>query len=305
MKNLPASVRARLLNQARQRGIPFNEILVRFGIERLLYRLQMSVHAEDFILKGAMLFLNWEDELHRPTRDADFLTSGSPEVDRLGDVFREVIETQVEPDGVEFDVDSLRAEPIREDSLYHGVRIRFEASLDGAKIPLQVDVGFGDSVVPGPTTVGIPGLLEFPSPILKGYTRYTAVAEKFEAMVKLGEANSRMKDFYDIWTLSRSFEFDGAQLADSIRATFARRSVELPEARPLALTSRFAELPGKTQQWKAFVRKVRRDEHRPELQLVIRRIDGLLWPAAVAARVEGSFRNRWSPADQSWITLRN
>ncbi len=293
-KNLPASVRARLLNIAKDRGVVFQELLVRYGIERLLYRLQQSDHGDEFILKGAMLFLDWTDQLHRPTKDADFLTAGTPEVERLEHVFADVIRTEVEPDGLEFQHDSLEGAEIREGEVYRGVRIKLEARLGSARIPLQVDVGFGDAVVPSPTAVHIPPLLEFPAPELVGYTRYTAVAEKYDAMLKLGELNSRMKDFVDIWMLCRVFEFDGELLCSSIRATCDRRETPMPFAKPIALTQKFATLPGKRDQWKSFATKIRGDDPVPDLESLIESVAAFLWPAAQSIADGAEFEMTWS-----------
>lgn len=294
-KNLPASVRARLLNIAKDQGVAFQEILVRYGIERLLYRLQQSNHGDEFILKGAMLFLDWTDQLHRPTKDADFLTAGTPEVQRLESVFSDVIQTEVEPDGLEFQHDSVEGGEIREGEVYQGVRIKLEARLGTARIPLQVDVGFGDAVVPSPATVHIPPLLEFPGPELTGYTRYTAVAEKYDAMLNLGELNSRMKDFFDIWTPCRVFEFDGALLCASIHATCERRQTQMPREKPLALTPAFADLRSKRTQWKSFAKKTRGEIPAPELDDLIEFVAKFLWPATQAITDGADFEKTWSP----------
>lgn len=292
-KNLPASVRARLLNIAKDHDVAFQEILVRYGIERLLYRLQQSKYGDEFILKGAILFLDWTDQLHRPTRDADFLTAGTPDVERLERIFSEVVQGEVQPDGLEFLPDTLAGKEIREGEVYRGVRIKFDALLDSARIPLQVDIGFGDAVVPSPARVRIPALLEFPAPELTGYTRYTAIAEKYDAMLNLGELNSRMKDFFDIWTLCRTFEFDGEQLRESILATCERRETTMPSDKPLALTTAFAELPGKRAQWKSFARKTRGDA--PDLEEVIELLAAFLWPPTQIGSDNGRFAQTWPP----------
>lgn len=252
-KNLIASVRQRLLIESQKRKEPFDLILTRYGIERLLYRLSQSVHADRFLLKGAMLFLVWNETAHRPTRDVDLLGSGPAEADVLEAIFREVCEVAVEPDGVEFLADSIRANPIREAAFYRGVRITLEARLGNVRISIQADVGFGDAITPGPEVIIFPTLLDFTAPQLRAYPVYTVVAEKLEAMVLLGEANSRMKDFYDLWFLGRFFEFDGETLVAAIRATFARRGTPLPDKLPLGLREEFA--PVKVVQWRAFLRK--------------------------------------------------
>lgn len=210
-------------NLARKQHEDFQLVLTRYAIERLLYRLTRTGYAAEFVLKGAMLFRLWADQPHRPTRDLDLLGRGDPSVDRLAAVFRAVCGAAVEDDGLLFDPATVTAGKIKEDQEYEGVRVECVARLGQARIDLQVDVGFGDAVTPGPVTVQYPGLLDLPAPELAAYPRETVVAEKFQAMVMLGIANSRMKDFFDLWVLARSFTFAGPVLAAAIRATFARR----------------------------------------------------------------------------------
>ena len=252
-KNLAASVRQRLLVLGQKRGEPFDLILTRYGIERLLYRLSSSAYADRFLLKGAMLFRVWNDSSHRPTRDVDFLGYGPAETKDLEGIFRELCSLPVDPDGLIFLPLTVNAQPIREEAVYGGIRVTLEARLENAKIPIQCDIGFGDAVTPEPEQVEFPALLDFPAPQLRSYPTYTVVAEKLEAMVLLGEANSRMKDFYDLWFLSQHFEFDGNTLVTALRATFARRKTELPESTPHALTNDFPKI--KSVQWMAFLRK--------------------------------------------------
>jgi hypothetical protein len=227
----------------------------------LLYRLSISAHADRFLLKGAMLFALWMEEPHRPTRDLDLLGSGHPSGDRLEQLFREVCAIPAPEDGLLFAIDSLSATAIREDNLYGGVRVVIPAKLEQAEIKLQVDVGFGDSIVPEPTLVTFPTLLDspdLPAPEVRAYQKETVVAEKFEAMVSLGLGNSRMKDFYDLYTLSQTFTFEGAVLADAIEATFTRRKTLLPVEPPLALTTAFAQDHAKVQQWESFMKRMTR-----------------------------------------------
>jgi hypothetical protein len=244
-----------------------------------------------------MLFLDWTDQLHRTTKDAGFLTAGTPEVERLETVFAEVIRTDVKPDGLGFQDDSVEGGELREGEVYQGVRLKLEARLGTARIPLQVDVGFGDAVVPSPATVHIPPLLEFPGPELSGYTRYTAVAEKYDAMLNLGELNSRMKDFFDIWTLCRVFEFDGEPLCTSIRATCERRETQMAREKPLALTAAFAELPGKRSRWKSVAKRTRGEVPAPELDDLIEFVARFLWPATQTIAVGADFEKTWSPGE--------
>jgi hypothetical protein len=253
-KSISASVKALLQNVAATRGEDFNLLLLRYGIERLLFRLSQSPHADRFLLKGAMLFVVWDEKTHRPTRDLDLLGFGSTEKADLIRVFAAVAAVPVVDDGIVFDPESVQADDIREDNAYGGVRIRLLGKLGTAEVPVQIDVGAGDVVTPAPESATFPVLLDFPAPKIRTYPVYTVVAEKFEAMVKLGIANTRMKDFYDIWFLARRFEFDGPTLRKAIDATFARRQTNLPPL-PEALSDAFANNPTKQGQWAAFLRR--------------------------------------------------
>jgi predicted nucleotidyltransferase component of viral defense system len=221
--NIGASVRARLLGLARHRGDDFQLLLTRYANERLLYRLGKSHHGSRFVLKGAALFTLWTGKPHRATRDVDLLGFGDPSVPHVRSVLTEVLSLDVGDDGVAFDVGSLEVGPIREEQEYGGVRAIVVARLASARVRLQIDIGFGDAITPAAVEVEFPTLLDFPPPRLRAYPPATVVAEKLEAMVQLGIANSRMKDFYDIVVLSRMFEFDGQLLVQAIRATFERR----------------------------------------------------------------------------------
>lgn len=251
--NLAASVRARLFNYAREHDQPFDLVLTRFALERLLYRLSQSKHADRFILKGAMLLTTWFADPLRPTRDLDLLGFGDADSEAMLGTFKEILSVPAD-DGIEFDVDALRIDRIRDEMEYGGVRLRTTANISGARIPIAVDIGFGDATEPGLEKLVYPLLLDFPKPHLRAYARETVVAEKFQAMVMLGRANSRMKDFYDIWLLSQSFEFEDARLAQAIAATFERRRTVVPTEPPDALTDAFASDPTKIAQWEAFRR---------------------------------------------------
>lgn len=253
-KKIAASVKARLQNVAGKRGEDFNLLLLRYGIERLLFRLSQSPHADRFLLKGAMLFVVWDEKTHRPTRDVDLLGFGPSEKADLTRVFQEVAALPVVDDGIVFDPKSVQADEIREDNAYGGVRVRLMGKLGTAEIPVQIDVGVGDVVTPAPETATFPALLDFPAPRVRVYPIYTVVAEKFEAMVKLGIANTRMKDFHDVWFLSHRFKFDGPTLRRAIEATFARRQTNLYQS-PEAFTDAFVNDPIKQAQWAAFLRR--------------------------------------------------
>jgi len=241
LKNLPASIQARLKNRARDTGEEFQTLLTRFALERLLFRLSVSKHQDTFVLKGAFLFLAWEESVERPTRDLDLLAEGEPDIGRLEQIFRELCELGVESDGVVFVADTVRGRMIREQAPYDGIRIILEASLGNAVLQLQIDVGFGDAVVPAPTEIDFPVLLEFPCPRLRAYRSETVVAEKCEAMVVLGLANSRLKDYYDLWRLATKYDFEGPVLALAIRAVFERRQTAIPEGIPAGLTDAYSE----------------------------------------------------------------
>lgn len=294
IKNLAASVRQRLLNLAKKRGDAFDLVLVRYALERLLYRLSISAHADRFLLKGALLFAVWGHDEHRPTRDADLLGSGPSDPERVKSVFREICGIAYE-DGIVFDGDSVAVEEIAEDAVYSGLRVTLRAELAGARIPVQVDVGFGDAVVPGAETVRYPAMLEFPAPELGAYPVYTVIAEKFQAMVALGEANSRMKDFYDLWAIGRRFELDGATLVRSIKATFERRKTALPEGKPVALRAEFGDIPGKAAQWTAFVRRNRLDAREIPLAKVQESIAALVLEPVAALKEGRAFDPAWKP----------
>lgn len=294
-KNLAASVRQRLLTLSQQRREPFDLVLVRFGIERLLYRLSRSRHADRFLLKGAMLFAIWADGTHRPTRDVDLLGFGTTDDKELQRVFAELCEMDVEPDGLRFLPESVAAAPIREEAAYPGTRVTLEARLENARVSLQVDIGFGDVVTPAPEEVDFPALLDFAAPHLRAYPIYTVVAEKLEATVRLGEANTRMKDFFDLWFLCRKFSFEGGLLRSAIARTFARREMELPQTLPASLTADFAERKAAT--WAVFVR--RNGLGNLDLKVALEAIRDFAQPVLAAAAGASAFELSWNP-EQGW-----
>jgi predicted nucleotidyltransferase component of viral defense system len=295
-RNLAASVRQRLMTLARKQGEDFQFVLTRYVIERVLYRLSISAHAKRFVLKGAMLFRLWADQPHRPTRDLDLLGKGDSSLDAVAQIFREVCGMDVEDDGLTFDPNSVTAERIKEDQDYEGVRVGCRTHLGQARIDLQIDVGFGDAVTPRAVEATYPPMLDFPAPILKAYRRETVVAEKFQAMVALGIANSRMKDFFDLWVLANRFPFDGPTLCQAIRATFRRRKTPLPAEPPLALTPAFAADEAKVKQWQAFIRKGKLDAGGATLEQVCAFLNGYLLPLTRALSAEEDFAGEWVPA---------
>lgn len=301
MANLSASILDRLLTLAKQRGDDYNLVLNRFALERLLCRLSTSAHADSFLLKGALLFALWYDDPHRPTRDADLLGFGQDDAEHLIAVFRDVAAMSMD-DGIVFDVASVRADAIREDNTYGGTRINLVARIGSARCSLQIDVGFGDAVTPEAQRVVFPTLLnDFPAPTLRVYPVYTVIAEKYQAMVMLGMANSRMKDFYDLAVIARRTELDGATLAGAIAATFARRSTALPTVRPLALTSQFSEDKTKGGQWQAFLNKNRLIG--APLAETVSLLDMLLWRPTEAAVGTSTYSEVWAPQSASWQSM--
>lgn len=255
-RDIGASVRQRLLNLAHARGQPMDLLLTRYALERLLHRLSLSPHRERFVLKGAMLLVTWFDEPHRATRDVDLLGFGDAAEDTLLTTFREIMSIEAE-DGIHFDLKSLRIEAIREELEYGGSRLRTTAALAGARIPITVDIGFGDAIAPEAQDVNLPVLLGMPSPCLRTYPPETVIAEKVHAMVALGRANSRMKDYYDVWMLTGAFDLDPERMRLAIAATFSRRNTVIPTQVPDGLSDAFADDPAKQRQWNAFVRDLK------------------------------------------------
>ena len=293
IKNLPASVRQRLLNIADMRKEPFQRVLMQYGLERLLYRLSRSAHRDRFVLKGALLFSIWSGTPHRPTTDIDLMSAASAETTELAAAFKAIIATPVDADGLEFFPDSVRAEEIRETHAYAGVRIRLLAKLESAQIDLQVDIGFADVITPGPVELDYPTLLTFASPRLKTYPRETVIAEKFEAAVSLGMQNSRMKDFYDLWAMARQFRFEGDTLVSAIRNTFDRRKTALPATAPVAIPDGFSADAGKQRQWTSFLAKSGLEA--PPLPEMAQQIEAFLSSPAMAAARRRAFHEQWVP----------
>jgi predicted nucleotidyltransferase component of viral defense system len=289
---MAASVRKRLLNIAASSGEDFGLVLTRYTLERLLYRLSRSNYRDQFILKGAMLFPAWTHEPHRPTRDLDLLGCGDPSLEHCQDIFREICRIPVEEDGLVLTAETVTVEKIKEEQDYEGVRVKFLARLENARIPVQVDVGFGDAVIPG--LLDYPTLLAMPAPRVQAYPMETVVAEKLEAIVSLVMLNSRMKDFYDIWFLARTFPFDAATLCSALEATFTRRKTTLDSESLRLLLGELSTDAGKEVQWRAFLRKSRLAAPANFAQINDAIREFLLFPSgAITAGIEplGS----WSP----------
>lgn len=290
--DVPASIHRRLLNKARESRRPFNELLQYFAMERFLYRLTRSRHANEFILKGGLMLTVWKAPSSRPTMDIDLLGRTANDVSTVVAIFRELCEQDVEPDGLAFDASSVRGELIIEDAEYEGVRIRCRGSLGPAQVTVQIDVAFGDVIVPQPEFNEWPTILDLPAPRLRGYSRESTIAEKLEAIVRFGALNSRLKDFFDIWLLSQQFDFDGETLSTAIRATFSNRLSIIP-ALPVGLSTIFAEDQARARQWRAFVRRSRLDSAPEEFAAVIVAVAAFLTPVTDALASGRSFSAIW------------
>ncbi|MFA6635479.1 MAG: nucleotidyl transferase AbiEii/AbiGii toxin family protein [Candidatus Omnitrophota bacterium] len=255
VKNIEASVKAQLQNKAKETNRPFAEILRYYGMERFLYRFSKSKYADKFVLKGALLFAVWQMPERRTTLDIDFLGRFDNQVVAIETVMRDVCDVAVDPDGIKFDSTTVQGLKIKEDADYEGVRIKFTGFLDRARIPMQIDVGFGDIIHPKIRVINYPVILDFPKPHLNGYPQESVISEKFEAMIKLGLLNSRMKDFYDIWLMTRQFEFKGANIAIAIKKTFNNRKTDIPKKKPLFADEIYDEKSDRQMLWSAFLKK--------------------------------------------------
>jgi len=297
VRNVGASVRARLLERARREKTDYQLLLTRYALERLLYRLSVSALRDRFVLKGALLFSAWLRDPFRPTRDLDLLGYGPNDAEAIAQSFRTICSTAVPDDGLAFDSEGATVTPIREELEYGGMRVQTNALLDGARIPIQVDVAFGDILTPGPVEIDYPVLLDSPAPHLRVYPVETVVAEKFHAIVFLGIANSRLKDFYDLWLISRTFAFDGTTLYAAVQRTFDRRETPIPEDVPTGLTGSYAEEWGG--RWAAFLRREHMQAVPTELSQLLEDLRQFLVPLTVAP--EGS--SHW-PVGGPWASRR-
>lgn len=300
--NLAASVHQRLLNHARATGRPFNEVLQRFALERFLYRLGHSPYVRRFVLKGALMLTAWQVPYPRPTRDIDLLGRMENSVEEVVSAVEAICQESVTDDGLRFEAEGIVGERITEAANYAGVHLRFAAYLGKARIPMRIDVGFGDPLVPGASTVQLPAILDFPPPEVQGYSRESAIAEKYQIMVYLGEINSRMKDFYDIWSLATHFPFEGPTLAQAILETFESRRTPLSPY-PIAFSDAFALDREKQVQWEAFRRRLGREDMPADFRRVVQILSTFLHPVTEAL-VEGrTFEQRWEPGHR-WLPER-
>ncbi len=295
--NTAVSVRQRLLNLARKDQRPFNELLQYYAMERFLYRLSQSEHKDQFVLKGAMMLKIWQSPESRPTMDIDFLGRTSNEKAAITAQIYDILAVAVEADGLIFNPALIQTERITEDADYEGIRVCFRGKLDSARIHMQIDIGFGDIIFPAPKVSELPTLLGSPAPQLLCYSRESAIAEKLEAMVTLGQLNSRMKDFYDIWRLSRQFEFSGYNMAEAIRLTFEQRKTQIPDS-----VSAFGEefVAIKQIQWTAFHRRLQQAHVPEDFADIVLAVRNFIEPLVVALSTGNGIPNHWTASD-SWV----
>jgi len=296
--NVAASVHQRLKNVARETDRPFDEVLQYFAMERFLHRLSISKHIDSFVLKGALLFRVWRAPDSRATRDIDFLAYMNNASDHVASVVGDIISIDGPDDGIAFDPDSVETHRIKEGADYEGVRTRFVGYLGNARIAMQVDTGFGDSVFPAPALIDYPTILDFPAPSLRSYPPETVIAEKVEAMIYLGRLNSRMKDFYDVWWMAQQLDFDGVTLCEAIRRTFEARSTEVIQFDELRVE--ISENQNVDQQWGAFVRKSRIIAPASFVEILLP-IEEFLAPLLSALKDEQTMVARWD-APGLWNT---
>ena len=290
--NIEHSIRQKLLNLSISKDVDYNIVLIWYGLERFLYRLSKSRYSDQFILKGAMLFATWAKQPLRPTKDLDLMAYGDASVEYLTKVFTEICRIETD-DGIMFDINNMEINEIREDQEYDGQRVKLLAKLGNAKIRLQIDIGFGDAVTPAPTKIQYPALLESSAVSIKAYPKETVVAEKLHTMIIRGIANSRMKDFYDLWIMSRQFDFDGSLLTEAIAATFVRRKTPLPDDLPVAFSEDFSSDTAISQRWKSFINKLKHSADTPPLNQIINELKVFLMMPLEYAKSKQLLKKRW------------
>jgi hypothetical protein len=293
--NLAASVAARLLNRAKETGDDYQALLTTYCLERFLYRLGISNRRERFVLKGAMLLRLWSDRPYRATRDLDFLRLGDGASQAIRDDLEAIVATAVPPDSIEFDAARITLEAIRAEDEYAGTRATLPARCGPARLVLQIDMGLGDAVWPPPDECTYPTLLDLPAPSLLAYPREVVVAEKLEAMVTLGDRNSRIKDFFDLHHLASGFHFDRATVGEAVRRTFARRQTPIPDDAPIALTRAYWDNPSRPAQVRAFVRRTRVAAREDFADDCSRILAAFLWPVLEDLRTNRAPSGTWQP----------
>ncbi len=302
IKNVSASVLERLLKHSKKENISYQQVLQSYLMERFLYRMSQSKYQEKFILKGALLLRSWQGEIGRATKDIDLLARVENSLDNLTVIIKECLLQEIK-DGVNFECDSVKATEIVKDAKYQGVRINVLASIGSARLSLQIDCGFGDIVVPKAKWIDYPELLNYGQPRLLGYSLESVIAEKFHAIVDLDLANSRMKDFYDIWLLRENNKFDGKQLAKAIEATFENRQTLLPKETPLGLTESFWKNDNKIKQWKAFLQRTKLKVRELTFEETIIKVKDFLLPLIKIQSKGEQIELYWEPSI-GWVDIK-
>lgn len=301
LKDPVASIRQRLLNHAKAHDDNYQRILTRYAIERLLFRLGQTDARERYVLKGAMLFVTWPAHAFRPTGDLDLLGQGDPSPGAITALFADICRVAAPEDGLIFDPKTLAVEPVRDADKYQGVRLTLRARLGSAVVPIQVDIGFGDQVYPPPTRRDFPGLLpDLPVANVLMYPPETVIAEKFEAMIRFAEENGRIKDFHDIWVITRTFEFDLSTLTEAVGGTLRRRETAAPGEMPMALRAPFAERPDKQALWTGFLRRTPPALPPPPFAEILAELRAFFGPLLPALALPENARGRWNPARRGW-----
>jgi len=301
IKHPAASVRGRLLDHAKRHGEDYQRVLTRYAIERLLYRLSLTEATERYVLKGAMLFVTWPEHVFRPTRDLDLLGHGEPDPDAIIELFTRICQVEVPEDGIAFDPATLKVDLVREADKYRGVQLGVKGELARAVIPVQVDIGFGDHVYPPPKRQIFPNLLpDLPAASVLMYPPETVVAEKFEAMIRFGETNGRIKDFHDVWVATRTFAFDLPSVVEAVGGTLRRRETAIPTEIPVGLSDPFAKVVKERGLWIGFLRRSPPTLQPPqfsELQEDLRRFFG---PVIASLAMPEAAKGRWDPDGGAW-----
>jgi len=302
LKNLAASIRVRLLNYAREHGDDYQRILTRYAIERLLFRLSQTEAVEHYILKGAMLFVAWPEHPFRPTRDLDLLGHGDPDPDVISELFTRICQVEAPDDGIVFDAATLKVEPVRETDKYQGIRLSLKGYLAKVLIPVQVDIGFGDHIFPPAKRQTFPNLLpDLPTANIQMYPPETVIAEKFEAMIRFGKINGRIKDFYDIWIIIRMFEFDLPDLVKAVGGTFQRRKTDIPTETPVGLTETFADIAEKSGLWSGFLRRSPPTLQPPPFVDLLQELRRFFYPVIESLALPKVTEARWDPNRKAWL----
>jgi len=301
IKDSASSVRARLFAHARKNGDDFQRVLTRYAIERFLFRLSQTEAVEHYVLKGAMLFATWPEHVLRPTGDLDLLGHGDPALDTLKELFARICQVELPDDGILFNPATLTIDEAREADKYRGARLKLKASLASAVITVQIDIGFGDHVYPPPKKEPFPSLLPgLPKATILMYPPETVIAEKFEAIIRFGEANGRIKDFYDIWITTRTFEFDLASVVEAVGGTLRRRDTDIPIEMPVGLTDAFAVIAEERGLWSGFLRRSPPATEPPPFRQLQEDLRRFFRPVIVGLSIPESAKGLWNPGGSSW-----